>query len=176
VPRQAFNAGRQVHQPLVDRVRVHQLTQLRDLLYRLGDRQVVRGARGNELGEPVHFAGWDLEHAADVAHRRARLHGPEGDDLSHAVSAVPFAHVLDDFPAAFEAEVDVDVGHRHPLRIQEPLEEQVEPERIDVGNAQRDATREPAAGRGSCWTRGRGLHGRNPQQSGSIRRTPRCDD
>ena len=106
-----------------------QLAQLGDLLDRLRDRQVVRGTGRDELGQPVHFARRDLEHPAHVAHRRARLHGPERDDLSHAVAPVPLAHILDDLAAALEAEVDVDVGHRHPLGIQEALEQQVEAER-----------------------------------------------
>ena len=51
--------------------------------------------------------------------------------------AVLLAHVLDHFAAPLEAEVDVDVGHRHAFRIQEALEEQVELERADVGDAER---------------------------------------
>jgi hypothetical protein len=45
-------------------------------------------------------------------------------------------HVLDDLAAALEAEVHVDVGHRDPLGIQEPLEQQIELERVDVGDPQ----------------------------------------
>ena len=49
-----------------------------------------------------------------------------------AFAPVLLAHVLDHLAAALEAEVDVDVGHRDALGIQEALEQQVELERIDV--------------------------------------------
>ena len=58
------------------------------------------------------------------------------------------AHVLDHFAAALEAEVDVDVGHRHALGIQEALEQEIELERADVGDAQR--VRDERARRGSA--------------------------
>ena len=69
---------------------------------------------------------------------------PNGDDLRDVLAAVLARDVLDDLAAAPLAEVDVDVGQRHALGVQEPLEDQVEVERIDVGDAQ--AVRDQAAG------------------------------
>src|SRR5438128_776999 len=40
-------------------------------------------------------------------------------------------------PTPLEAEVHVDVGHGHALGIEEPLEQEIEPERADVRDAQR---------------------------------------
>ena len=51
--------------------------------------------------------------------------------------AVLLPHVLDHLAAPLEAEVDVDVGHRDALGIQEALEEEVVLERADVGDAER---------------------------------------
>jgi hypothetical protein len=51
--------------------------------------------------------------------------------------AVLLAHVLDDLAAPLLAEVHVDVGHRDAFRIQEALEQQVELERADIGDAER---------------------------------------
>ena len=53
--------------------------------------------------------------------------------------------VLDDLAAAALAEVDVDVGQRHALGVEEALEDQVVLDRIDVGDAQ--AVGDEAAGR-----------------------------
>ena len=53
------------------------------------------------------------------------------------VLAVLLLDVLDDLVAPVHAEVDVEVGHRHALGVQEALEQQVELERIEVGDAQR---------------------------------------
>ena len=53
--------------------------------------------------------------------------------------------VLDDLAAPALAEVDVDVGQRHALGVQEALEDQVVLDRIDVGDPQ--AVGDEAAGR-----------------------------
>ena len=53
--------------------------------------------------------------------------------------------VVDDLAAATLAEVDVDIGQRDALGIEEALEDQVVVQRIDVGDPQRP--RDQAAGR-----------------------------
>ena len=87
-------------------------------------------------------------HAGDVAHDGARLHRPERDDLRDVLAAVLARHVLDHFAAPPFAEIDVDVGQRHALGIQEALEDQVVLDRIDVGDPQ--AVGDEAAGRRSA--------------------------
>ncbi len=113
------------------------------LLERLVERHVER--RRNLLGDLVDVGERHLEHAADVAHDRLRLHRAERDDLRDVLAAVLPRDVLDHLAAAPLAEVDVDIGQRHALGIQEALEDQIEVERIDVGDAQ--AVRDEAAGR-----------------------------
>ena len=53
------------------------------------------------------------------------------------LGAVFFLDVIDDAIAAFLAEVDVEVGHRNAVRIEEALEDQVVLQRIEIGDAQR---------------------------------------
>src|SRR5262249_55283303 len=62
---------------------------------------------------------------------------PERDDLGHVLAAVLARDVLDDLAAARLAEVDVDVGGRDALLVEEALEDEVVLDRIDVGDAQR---------------------------------------
>ena len=62
------------------------------------------------------------EHPADVADRRPGEHRAEGDDLGDVVRAVLAADVGDDLVAPAVLEVDVDVGHRHPVGVEEALE------------------------------------------------------
>ena len=76
----------------------------------------------------------NLEHAAGVAHRRARRHRPEGDDLRDAVAPVLLGDVVDHAVASLDGEVDVHVGHRLAARVEEALEEQVVADRVDVGD------------------------------------------
>ena len=94
---------------------------------------------GDHLGDPVARRVGPAHDARRVAHGGARGHGAEGDDLRHSVPPVLLRHVVDDFLAALHAEVHVDVGHALAPRVEEALEEQVVPERVDVGDAQRVA-------------------------------------
>ena len=64
--------------------------------------------------------------------------------------------VLDHFAAAALAEVDVDIGQRHALGVEEALENQIVVERIDVGDAQRPGG-EAAGGRAAARSDGNAL-------------------
>ena len=77
------------------------------------------------------------EHAADVADRRPGQHRAEGDDLGDVVLAVLPPDVGDDLVAPAVLEVDVDVGHRHPVGVEEALERQLVEDRVDRRDAQR---------------------------------------
>ena len=109
------------------------------------------------LGAPHHRLGDQLrqavtggvvvtEHARRVARGGARQHAAEGDDLGDAVAPVLLRDVLDHALPPFHREVDVDIGHRHPLGVEEALEQKVVGERIDVGDL--EAVRDDRAGRG----------------------------
>ena len=120
-----------------------QLLERRVLLERLVERHVER--RRNQLGDLVDVGERHVEHAADVADHGLRLHRAEGDDLGDVLAAVLAGDVVDHLAAAALAEVDVDVGQRHALGVEEALEDQVEVDRIDVGDPH--AAGDQAAGR-----------------------------
>ena len=109
------------------------------------ERLVERDAdlERDQLRDPIDVAVGHAEHATDVAHDGLRGHRAVGDDLRDAVVAVAPAHVVDHAVAAFDAEVDVEVRHRHALGIEEALEHQIVRERIEVRDAER-STRERA--------------------------------
>ena len=119
------------------------LLERRALLERLGEGHVER--RRDRLGHPVRVGVRDVHHAGDVAHDGARLHRPERDDLRDVLAAVLAGHVVDHFAAPALAEVDVDVGQRDALGVEEALEDEVVLDRIDVGDLQ--AVGDEAAGR-----------------------------
>ena len=91
----------------------------------------------HQLGELVDLAERHFEHPADIAQDAARQERAEGDDLRDAVGAVALAHIGDHFVAALLAEVDVEIRHRHPLGIEEALEQEAEPQRIEIGDGER---------------------------------------
>ena len=119
------------------RVAVAGFLQLRLAVDRLRQRDGIGGIVGHQLAELVDLAIAHLLHAADVAQHGARLQAAEGDDLRDAVGAIFLLHVVDDFVAPLLAEVDVEVGHRHALGIQEALEQQAEAQRIEIGDGER---------------------------------------
>ena len=107
--------------------------QFRLLLHRLGERHA--DLEGDHLGEPVGQPEGLALHPRHVAHDQASGHRAEGDDLAHRVVAVALGDVVDDPLAAGHAEVDVEIRHGDPLRVQQALEEQVVAERVQLGDA-----------------------------------------
>ena len=136
VPGQSLQPLRNVEGALHHRILVAKRLQFRFA----GDRRRQRHRRGgilrHQLCQFVDLAVGHLQHAADVAQHAARLQRSEGDDLGDLVAAVARLHIVDHLAAPVLAEVDVEVGHRHALRIEEALEQQAEPDRIEIGDGQ----------------------------------------
>ena len=97
-----------------------------------GDAQLKR----NQLGDPVDKAIGVAQHAPDVPHHRLGGHAAVSDYLGYAVAPVGGGDVVDDLVAAIHAEVDIEVGHGHALGIEEALEQQLELDRIEIGDLQ----------------------------------------
>ena len=129
---------------LKDERRVDQLA--RDLLVVVGRLEVGRFSQRvlerdfqlgrHHLGQAIPLAIAQPHHPAHVANHRLGPHRAEGDDLCHRVAPVFFPDVLDHLLAAVVSKVDVYIRRADPFRVQEPLEDQPVPQRIDVGNFQ----------------------------------------
>ena len=76
---------------------------------------------------------------ADVAQRRARAITDDFCRHRRVAAPVAFVDVLDDLLAVLMREVDIDVGNLLSLFGHEALEEQIHPDRIDRGDAERVA-------------------------------------
>ena len=103
------------------------------------------GCERNHLGDAVAEHVGQVEHPADVAHHGLGCHRAEGDDLRHRFGAVFLLDVVDDAIAPVLAEVDVEVRHRHALRIQETLEQQRVAQRVEIGDAEAVRHQRPGA-------------------------------
>ena len=101
-------------------------------LQRPGVGWVVRDQFRETVAEHVRH----VEHATGVAHHRLGAQRAKRGDLAHGATAIFRLDVLDHPLAVILTEVDVEVGHRHALRIQEALEQQVVADRIEIGDAQ----------------------------------------
>ena len=110
------------------------------------DAELVRDG----LGDAVDLAVRVAEHPADVADGGPGQHRAERDDLGDVVLAVLAPDVGDDLVAPAVLEVDVDVGHRHAVGVEEALERELVQDRVDRRDAERvrdDAPRGAAAAR-----------------------------
>ena len=121
VARHALEPLAHLEQVLDARILLLHLAQRRVLDQRLLERHVER--RRDLLGDAIDVRVRHVHRAADVAHHRLRLHRAEGDDLRDVLAAVLARDVLDHLAAAPLAEVDVDIGQRHALGIEEALED-----------------------------------------------------
>jgi hypothetical protein len=101
------------------------------------DLPAAGGRRGHRLGDAVTDRVRIAEHPGRVLDRGLGLDGAEGDDLRDPVLAPTLRGVADDLTAAALVEVDVDVGHRDPVGIEEPLEDQPVQDRVQTGDPQR---------------------------------------
>ena len=115
-------------------------------VHRLLEGDGTSGIVGDELAQPVDLAVGHLQDPPHVAAHGAGLQLAECDDLGHPVGTELVLNVGDHLVASVLAEVDVEVRHRHALWIEEPLEQQVEPQRIEIRDGQRVGDERPGAG------------------------------
>src|SRR5262249_38315074 len=123
IAREPLERTREVDDSLDVLLLAMQSPQLLVLLERALERHAE--LHGNELCDAVDEAIGMAEDAADVAHDGARRHRAVRDDLRDALAPVAPGDVFDDAIAPFHAEVDVEVRHRHPLGIEEALEQEL---------------------------------------------------
>ena len=120
-------------------------------------RQGVRHTRfsGNQLRDAVAEGVAHVHDTAHVTNRRLGSHGAKSGDLADGVFAVLFLHIVDHPVAIGLAEVDIEVGHRNPLGVQETLKQQVVFQRVQIRDLegvghQRTGARPPTRAHGAA--------------------------
>ncbi|MPM27380.1 hypothetical protein SDC9_73890 [bioreactor metagenome] len=91
---------------------------------------------GHRLGDLVAQRVRLAQHPAGVLDRLLGLDGAVRDDRADLVGAVLVGDVLDHVAAAPVVEVDVEVGHRDALGVEEALEDQAVLDRVQLGDVQ----------------------------------------
>ncbi len=142
--RQALERSGQVDDLLRHRIGVDRLAQLGARL----ERGLERLSRpfGHELRDAVDHAVGDVEDAPGVTDRGAGGHRRKGDDLGHPVAPVLLRDVVDDAVPTGHGEVDVHVRQVLAGRVQEALEEEAVPHRVDVGDLEAVRGDRPGSG------------------------------
>ena len=74
-------------------------------------------------------------HPGHITHNGLGRHGTEGDDLRYRILAIQLGNMRNNAVATLHAEVDVEIRHRYPLRIQEAFEQQVILKWVDICDA-----------------------------------------
>ena len=102
---------------------------------------------GNELTDLVTLIVRNVQGPGTVLDDGLCLQGSEGTDLAHPVLAVVLGNILDYLTSSFEAEVDIEIRHRYAFGVEEPLEEEVVLDRVDIRD--RDGVGDQGAGSGT---------------------------
>ncbi|OPZ56407.1 MAG: hypothetical protein BWY91_00398 [bacterium ADurb.BinA028] len=89
----------------------------------------------HDLGQPVAHGEGVAHDPGGVLDGLLGLDGAVGDDLGDPVLAIGVGDVADDLAPPTLVEVDVEVGHRRPLGVEEALEQQPVDDRVEVGDA-----------------------------------------
>ena len=110
--------------------------EFRRILQRRRDADRVPGNVWHQLGHPVDLVEGNVHDASHIPDSRARLERPEGDNLRHLVLAIFLRGVFQQLVAAVILEVQIDIRHGCPPRIQEAFENQTVFQRTDQRNSQ----------------------------------------
>ena len=110
------------------------------LVYEIERRLAVflvgRNLVGHQFRQAVALREGELLHAGNVLDGHLGRHGAERHDLGDALLAVFLHAVAQHVGAAVLIEVDVDIGQRNTLGVEETLEQQVVFQRVDIGDLQ----------------------------------------
>ena len=135
---QSFQGQRYFNQrPYLRVITVLDPLQLGDRLDSILERTDLPLLDRDQLRDGLDGAERDAEDAPDVLEDRAGRQRAERDDLGDGVFPVLLAHVLDHLLALVVGEVHVDIGHAHAFGVQEPLEQQIVLQRVDVRDPER---------------------------------------
>ena len=91
----------------------------------------------NELADAIAEGVAHVHDAAHIAHHSACSHRAKRHDLTHRIFAVFGLHVINHAITIGLAKVDIKVGHRDALGVQEALKQQLVLQRIKIGNFER---------------------------------------
>ncbi len=114
--------------------RINRLVVVLATLWRQLQTDADTGLVRNQLADAIAKGVTHVEHAPYIADHRTRRHGAKGNDLADSVLAVLLLHIVNHPVTVALAEINVEVGHGDPLRIQKALKQQVVLQRVQVGN------------------------------------------
>ena len=91
----------------------------------------------HQLGDTVGLSIGNAQGTAHITDNRLGHHFSKSADLGNFVITVFFRNVLDDFPPALLAEIDIDIRHADAVGIQKTLKQQAVAQRVNIGDSNR---------------------------------------
>ena len=118
-------------------VRLRRSLQFGDILDCIRQVELLVGNLvGHQFAEAIGLREQQLLHARHVLDRHLGGHRTVGDDVGDLLLAVLLRHPVEHATAAVVVEIDVDIGQRDTVGIQETLEQQVVGDRVDLRDPQ----------------------------------------
>ena len=100
----------------------------------------------HQLCHRIHSSIRHPHHPTHIANGRTGRQSAEGDDLCHMVRAIFAGHIVNHLLPTLVAKVNIKVRHRHPLRVQKPLKQQIVLHGVNICNANTIGSNGPGAG------------------------------
>ena len=97
------------------------------------DIQLLR----NHLRDRIYHCIRQIHHPSHVTDHAAGCQRTKRNNLYHTIFPIFAHHIINHFLPSFKTEIHVDIRHRHPLRIQEPLKQQVIADRVKLRDSER---------------------------------------
>ncbi len=96
-------------------------------------REFYPGLFGNQLGQPVGIGKRKLLNPCNIPYGSLCSHGAECDYMGNLVVTILVHHISKDILPSVLIKVDVDIGHRDTVEIEESFKQQAVFYRIYVG-------------------------------------------
>ena len=98
-----------------------------------GDIQLLR----DHLGKTVYIIIRKIHHSSHITDHTLCRQCTEGYDLDHLFLAIFAADIVNNLLSSFEAEININIGHGHTLRVQEAFKQQIILDRVNIRDLQR---------------------------------------
>ena len=136
LPDRTFKAGGPLHEFVYGWIgRLERRIKVRRRLASLLERYLRRV--GHKTCKLVRIAERIVHHTPDILYGRLRGHLSESDDMRDMVGAILASNVIKHPFATGVIEVDIYIGHRNAVGVEEPLKQQIILEGIDIGDSER---------------------------------------
>ena len=134
VARQSFQSFAHVDQQFYLRIIFICFTQFRIHLQCFINRDIE--FLRDHLGNRIHKCIGKIHHASHITDHTSGSQSTKRHDLDYPVFTILTHNIVDHLLPSLEAEIHVDIGHGHTLRVEKTLKQKLIPDRVDICDLQ----------------------------------------